>query len=362
MELVGHFINAYSDNFIVALALWPLASGVLSIPIIALIYHREGCIRLNTVAYSYLSVLYALSLVCFTLYPLPSGESGLGITYGIDPQLNPLGFIYDISKDGIGAIPQILANIAFFIPLGFLAGRLLRVPLFHSLFLGFVVSLVIEIAQLTGLFFLYPYSYRTFDVCDLMWNTLGTAIGWGLSCALGKVLPARKQDEIGLTHNPGFIRRVTAFCLDMTLIGFFSYLVGCITELILLVSGIDERIALTLTTTASFIAGISSFILVQGVIPWFNHGSTPGGKFVRMSFETAPRSGLLRVAFYASRLIIIAASFQISYIAFPVLALFYLIKRCMPYDLFPCQSNYQKYQEYLKAQKHGSLQSEKMSF
>ncbi len=91
-------------------------------------------INLNTVIGAYLSVLYALSLVCFTLYPLPSGESGLGITYGIAPQLNPFGFLNDLAKDGIGAIPQIFANIAFFVPLGFIAGRLLRAPLFHSLF------------------------------------------------------------------------------------------------------------------------------------------------------------------------------------------------------------------------------------
>ena len=37
MELIAHFINNYSDNFIVALALWPLASGVLSVPLIALL-------------------------------------------------------------------------------------------------------------------------------------------------------------------------------------------------------------------------------------------------------------------------------------------------------------------------------------
>ena len=80
MELIAHFINNYSDNFIVALALWPLASGVMSVPLIALLYHRDGRMHLNTVIGAYLSVLYALSLVCFTLYPLPSGESGLGIT------------------------------------------------------------------------------------------------------------------------------------------------------------------------------------------------------------------------------------------------------------------------------------------
>lgn len=358
MNLIAHFISNYSENFLVALTLWPLASAFLSVPIVAFLYHRDGCMRITRVISAYLTVLYALSLVCFTLYPLPTGNSGLGITYGIAPQLNPLGFIHDLAKDGLSAIPQILANIAFFIPLGFIAGRLFRVPLFHSLFLGLVVSLLIEIAQLTGLFFLYPYSYRTFDVCDLMWNTSGTALGWALYSVLEKVIPSKNLGEATLTHNPGFIRRVTAFCLDMTIVVLCSSIIGVATQLLYALFGFDGNDGVAAATNASFVAGIVTFVLVQAVIPWVNHGSTPGGKFVRMSFETAPRSGLLRGTFYALRIATIAAALYFSFVALPVLALFYLVKRCMPYDLFPCESNYQKYKEHLKSQKPGSIQPE----
>ena len=115
MELIAHFINNYSDNFIVALALWPLASGVLSVPLIALLYHRDGRMHLNTVIGAYLSVLYALSLVCFTLYPLPSGESGLGITYGIAPQLCSAWF-YSRKITPCAFIPLPLFRTCYFPP------------------------------------------------------------------------------------------------------------------------------------------------------------------------------------------------------------------------------------------------------
>ena len=43
--------------------------------------------------------------------------------------------------------------------------------------LSFALTLFIEVGQLTGLFFIYPGSYRLCDVDDLMCNTLGGVIG-----------------------------------------------------------------------------------------------------------------------------------------------------------------------------------------
>ena len=172
------FLISYSSSFATALSLWPLASLVLTVPILAFLYHRDGRLHLRATVGAYLSVLYALSLVCFTLLPLPTGNSGLGISYGIAPQLNPLGFVGDLQKDGVSAIPQIVANIGFFVPLGLVFGRGFGWSLKRSMALGLLVSLLIETAQLTGLFFLYPHAYRTFDVDDLLWNVSGAAIGW----------------------------------------------------------------------------------------------------------------------------------------------------------------------------------------
>ena len=219
------------------------------------------------------------------------------------------------------------------------------------------MSLLIEIAQLTGLFFLYPYSYRTFDVCDLLWNTSGTALGWALYLASEKVLPSRIVQEKTLTHNPGFVRRVVAFCLDMTFVVALSTAAGVGVQVAFALLGFDSSNGVTAATNVSFVVGCLAFLFTQGVFPWLHHGSTLGGKFVRMSFETAPRSGILRMVFYGLRLVVIAGALQVSFVAFPLLALFYMIKRCMPYDLLPCESNYQKYKEHLKAHGQNSPQS-----
>ena len=148
------------------MALWPLASLLLTLPILAYLYHRDGRLRAASAVSAYLAVLYVLGLGCFTLYPLPDGTSGPGITYGIEPRFNPLGFLDDLAKDGVRALPDMVANVAFFVPLGFIAGRLLRWRFAMTLAAGFGTSLLIETAQLTGLFGLYPYAYRMFDVLD----------------------------------------------------------------------------------------------------------------------------------------------------------------------------------------------------
>ena len=101
MGAIKHFLGNYSENFAAALILWPMASFVLTLPILAYLYHRDGRLRFGSFAGTYLTVLYVLGLGCFTLYPLPSGDAGPGITYGIPPQWAPLNFVNDIVKPGV---------------------------------------------------------------------------------------------------------------------------------------------------------------------------------------------------------------------------------------------------------------------
>ncbi len=63
----------------------------------------------------------------------------------------------------------------------------------------FYFTLFIEVAQLTGLFFIYSGSYRLCDVDDLICNTLGGVMGaWIASkCAF---LPEIEMFERNLFH------------------------------------------------------------------------------------------------------------------------------------------------------------------
>ena len=331
MALIKRFLAGYSDNFLAALSLWPLASAALTLPILAYLYHRDGRLRFASAVSAYLVVLYVLGLDCFTLYPLPEGTSGPGITYGIPWQLDPLAFVGDFMREGVSALPQIAFNFVLFIPLGFIAGRLLRLSLVRSVALGLAASFCIEAAQGTGLFGLYRYAFRTADVNDLMYNTAGAAIGWWIAAALARVLPPGALAEEGeVTRSPGLIRRLVAFWLDMLLTGLLT-IVGCAAASLLLYSlpGAD---ALANVPWALGVAA-AAFLWVELAVPWRHAGSTPGGRFVRMSYETEQRHGVRRAIFYAVRTATFGTALLLPQIAWPVLCLFYLVARKMPYDL-----------------------------
>lgn len=331
MNAIARFLGGYTDNFAAALGLWPLASFALTLPLLTYLYHRDGRIRAASAVSVYLVVLYVLGLGCFTLYPLPQGNEGLGITYGIAPQLNPLGFVGDLREEGLSAVPQIAANVAFFVPLGFIASRLLRLNLAWSAAVGFAVSLAIELTQLTGLWGLYPHAYRTFDVDDLAWNTAGAAIGWLAAAVVARVLPPGSLAEEGdVTDRPGFVRRCVALWLDTLLMGLAASVCGMVARLVAGIFGLGDAQALDGIVLPAI--AVAAFVAVEGVVPWLREGRTPGGGFVRMTCETRPRTGLRRAAFYLARLVALACALGAWPVAAPLLALFYAVKRAMPYD------------------------------
>ena len=192
---------------------------LLTVPVLALLYHRDNRIRLSSAIVAYGTVLYLLGLLCFTLYPMPADAAAYCAAHHLTPQLNPLQFIGDIRTDGLTAVLQIAFNIVFFLPLGFIMGRIWRWPLPVTAVLSFATSLFLETMQLTGLMGVFPCAYRLFDVDDLLWNTTGALIGFALAMFSLRLIPARVADMTPTT-TPGFMRRLITFIIDMTLIGF----------------------------------------------------------------------------------------------------------------------------------------------
>ena len=331
MHLIKRFLAGYTDNFVAALTLWPAASLVLTLPILAYLYHRDGRLKFVSIVSTYLAVLYIMGLACFTLYPLPDGSTGLGFTYGVPWQLDPLAPLDDFRREGVAVLPQIAFNVVFFMPLGFIAGRLLRWKFLPSVFVGMLTSCLIELAQGTGVFGIYAYAYRTADVDDVIYNTLGAALGWCCAALLSAVFPpGALADEDDITYTPGVIRRGVAFWLDTLLVSLITMVVcGAISLALRKTPGLEHLADGSWSTVVPFVV----FALVECLIPALRDGSTPGGGFVRMSCETKRRTGIHRAVFYLVRLVVLGAAWFYYPIALPVLALFCLIARRMPYDL-----------------------------
>ena len=171
------YLSAFTVPFLFALALWPVVSVALTVPVLAMLYHRDNRLGLPAILSAYGTVLYAIGLLCFTLYPLPADPVAFCAVHHLKPQLDLFRFVADIRTDGLDAVLQIVMNVVFFLPLGFIVRRVFHRGLPTATVAGFLVSLLVETMQLTGTLGVFPCAYRLFDVDDLVWNTSGARCG-----------------------------------------------------------------------------------------------------------------------------------------------------------------------------------------
>ncbi len=357
-SILGIYINVFSQPFMLSVLFSLLASAVLTLPIAAWLYHRRNGIHFSAVLSVYLCILYVFALAFFTLYPLPANPAQFCRTHSLQPNYNFLQFVTDFRKSPISAFLQLTLNVAFFVPLGFILRRCAHWHGWAVVISGFAVSLVIETAQLTGMFHLVPCSYREFDVDDLVTNTCGALIGLLLAYWWDRVRPQQHDHAVRMTTNPGFIRRVVAFALDWLLISLSAYLAVVLLSLLVLWIGRWQSGTVLASGTALREALDRIFLLIslavgEIVIPVLRHGQTLMGGYVNMTIETRQRSGWMRCLFYTLRfaalLLVLAPQFvplgtptrvnsvihSISTVVMIALAVYWLIRRRMPYDEIP---------------------------
>lgn len=338
------YLSYFSRPFLLAVALWPFASFVLTVPLLALLYNRYNRIRPAQALVAYGTVLYFLGLLCFTMYPMPSDPAAYCAAHHLRPQLDLLGFVGDIRSDGLSAVLQLVLNVAFFLPLGWLMGRVWRWRFRVALPFAFCVSLTIETLQLTGLLGLYPCSYRLFDVDDLLTNTSGAVLGFVVALVANRLFPVRESD-LTTVSRPGFVRRCIAYVIDTTLA---SLAASSVSILCLLAyhdvamggAGPWSEPRVTPHVGLSDAMMLVALAVFELVVPWLRGGATLGGSFTHMTCETRPRSGWRRAVFLLARFACVAvvampSLFSFSGLAALALLVFYAFARRMPYDLLP---------------------------
>lgn len=125
---------------------------------------------LNVMFFGYICCVLALVFL-----PLPTMGTELS---GHRVQLIPGYCLYDIAKHpSARAIAQVLFNIVMTIPFGAYLKYYWKMDMKKIALVSFALTVFIEVGQLTGLFFMYPGSYRLCDVDDLICNTLGGVLG-----------------------------------------------------------------------------------------------------------------------------------------------------------------------------------------
>lgn len=126
---------------------------------------------------------YVAAVGAATLVPFPDPASLTCPNPEVDPQWVPLDVLRRIGGGAAGslgldpALVHLLLNVALFLPLGILLGRVWGMRSGRVLGTALLVSLGIELTQLTGVWSLYDCAYRVFDVDDLLANALGGLAG-----------------------------------------------------------------------------------------------------------------------------------------------------------------------------------------
>ena len=182
------------------------------IPVVAWQYRRYGVPSLARLVGAVTLALYVTALLTYTWLPLPQRDT-LDCAKAPQGQFLPGGFIGDIAAaaERFGfphvlwsfQVLQVVFNVLLFVPWGVIVRQFLHRSIVVTTASGLAASLLIEGAQLTGLFGIYPCAYRVFDVDDLLLNTLGSLIGALIAPILLWWMPrARDVSERRLAARP----------------------------------------------------------------------------------------------------------------------------------------------------------------
>lgn len=162
---------------VIAMCLEAGIAAIILIPAFAVLNKR--CFHDGTRTILYL--IFALYLAAVdAVVGLPS------VNYiRFDPNINLKPFLYMFSD-----FKNSFLNVLLFMPLGFFLPVLWKTfrSFWRTTLFGLCTSLLIEVLQL--------FTFRATDVNDLMTNTLGTVLGWGIARMLLHFVPKlRLQDD-----------------------------------------------------------------------------------------------------------------------------------------------------------------------
>ncbi|MCS7464338.1 VanZ family protein [Paenibacillus doosanensis] len=226
-----------------ALLTFPLAALLFTLPFLIVQYRKYGYVNGFRGFAMYALLLYMITAYYLVILPLPDTVhtcTGPGKSY-IQPV--PLQFVNDFLRETRvrfdqpstyllliqeRAVLQVVFNVLLLVPLGLFLQYYFRRSGWQTVSAALVLSLFFETTQLTGLYGIYDCPYRIFDVDDLLLNTLGGWIGYGMGRLFASRLPDIGQLDRNVdlsSRRVGYIRRFVAFQIDwVVLLPFAAFL------------------------------------------------------------------------------------------------------------------------------------------
>ena len=221
-----------------AFILFPIVAFLFTLPYVVLNYHKYGSVLSLRIIIVYSFILYLMCIYFLVILPLPSIAEVSAMT-GARMQLVPFKFVGDILRrahivpsqprtyTGIfnPAFFQFLFNVIMTVPFGIYLRYYFKCRFLKTLILSFCLSLFFELTQLSGLYFIYPRSYRLFDVDDLLANTLGGVFGYAIISPFLKILPSRERiDKVSFHRGRqvSLTRRLISAMFDLIVVALLG--------------------------------------------------------------------------------------------------------------------------------------------
>ena len=184
-------MEIYLKPIISACYVFPVLAVLFTLPYIIYEYHKYGSILVIRTGVVYTFIFYMLTSYFMTVLPLPpidsvTPDSACMLLVPFDAVRrvvatvnitlsNPATYI-NLFK--CGDFWQIAFNILLLVPFGVYLRYYFKRKWWQVLIMSFCYSLFFELTQLSGLYGIYPYPYRFFEVDDLICNTLAAKDGY----------------------------------------------------------------------------------------------------------------------------------------------------------------------------------------
>lgn len=225
-------LEAYLSPISYAFMAFPFAAGLFTLPFLIVQYRRYGYVNKVRGFVLYLLLLYLMNALFLVILPLPSTTHNEPPPFTSFLQWVPFNFVGAILKETAvnpdspatywhilkeRAFLQVLFNVILTVPFGFFLRYYFRSGWRMCLAASFGLTLFFEVTQITGLYGIFDYPYRLFDVDDLMANTLGGMIGFAAAGGLSGLLPRidKLDDNVDLANKRvSYTRQAVALFLD----------------------------------------------------------------------------------------------------------------------------------------------------
>ncbi len=269
----------YIEAIKTAILIFPLIAFLFTLPFILHQYHKYGSIHKFRTLIIYSFILYMITIYFLVILPLPNINEvtkpdkiiNLIPFSFVDDFLNKSSFILNDPSTYLKSLSSSSFYVAAFnilmtLPFGMYLRYYFKCNIKKVMLFSFGLSLFFELTQLSGLYFIYPYPYRLFDVDDLILNTLGGILGYFIMGIIDNFLPTRDEidkeaKEIGKSVSG--LRRIVLFFLDMFIFIIFTIFISLFTKKAIYIS----------------------FIIYYILVPFFKNNQTLGSKFLNVKLE-----------------------------------------------------------------------------